>query len=431
MAGMESGSAVVPVPGGTKGRAGPGEQAGPATTQKRGGSLALAFSCIGHLYAHLFPNLIFTAGLALYSDLGMSKGDVLELAAPAMTLYGLAALPAGWLSKRFGAMPLMVAYFFGLGLGAVIAGLATSPWGLALGVGVIGLAGSIYHPVGIAWLIGNSPVEQRGRMLGINGLFGSLGLGSASVVAGTLTDYWDWSMAFLIPGAAALLTGLGLALAWRSGRVADAVADRTPEPTPDRRDTKRVFLILAIAMTCGGLAHLTLSATMPGLLEETLPGWFLTPLSDWTSGEVGAVGLIVAVIFALGTLGNIVGGPVADRFSLRRAYTVFWILQVPLLLLLAAGDGVPLVLWLSAIMFMQTGLLPIENSLVARYTPRDWLSVALGAKFVLAFGVSSAGVWLAGHLHDQTGSHALSYTLLAGLLTMVVALSLFLPKERR
>ena len=58
----------------------------------------------------------------------------------------------------------MVVFFVGTGGAAIATGSAGSPAALAFGLAAIGLFGSIYHPVGTAWLVRNA--ANRGRALG-------------------------------------------------------------------------------------------------------------------------------------------------------------------------------------------------------------------------------------------------------------------------
>src|SRR6202049_4922149 len=99
----------------------------------------------------------------------------MRLSLPGTVLYGLGALPAGILGDRWSAERMMVLFYVGSGLAAIATGLATGPLGIAIGLGLIGLFGSIYHPVGIAWLVRNAESPRRG--LGLNGIFRSHGVG--------------------------------------------------------------------------------------------------------------------------------------------------------------------------------------------------------------------------------------------------------------
>jgi len=139
--------------------------------------LAVFFANAGHTLTHLLMLLYPTVVLALEGRFGLSYGELMLLALPGTILYGAGALPAGWLGDRWSAEHMMVLFYLGSGAAALATGLATGPIGIAVGLGFLGLFGSIYYPVGIAWLVRNA--ENRGKVLGWNGIFGTVGVGIA------------------------------------------------------------------------------------------------------------------------------------------------------------------------------------------------------------------------------------------------------------
>ena len=87
-------------------------------------------------------------------------------------------------------------------------GFANDRVTLLVGLTLIGTFGAIYHPVGIAWLVKHS--VNRGRALGINGVFGNIGTASAAIVAGFLADFFGWRYAFFVPGILSLIFGFSI-----------------------------------------------------------------------------------------------------------------------------------------------------------------------------------------------------------------------------
>ena len=61
---------------------------------------------------------------------------------------------------------------------------------------------------------------RRGRALGINGIFGGLGMAVAPGVTGFLTSTLGWRAAFVVPGVACL--AVGIAFAWFVREIAPA-----------------------------------------------------------------------------------------------------------------------------------------------------------------------------------------------------------------
>jgi len=385
----------------------------------RAAKLPVLFANLGHLLTHMLMLLYPTVVLALEGRFGLTYGELITLSMPGFLLYGFAALPAGWLGDRWSAEHMMVIFFLGSGAAAILTGLADGPLGIAVGLAGIGLFGSIYHPVGIAWLVRNA--ENRGRMLGWNGIFGSLGVGSASFVAGALTDLVSWRAAFIVPGAIAAIVGIALAVLVRGRHVVALKTDRKPEAEPDRGDARRAFIVLSITMMLAGLVFQILVVSMPKLFDLRLTGL--------TSGGTLGTGGFVSFVFMVSAAVQIIGGWLADRYSLRRVYVLCWAAQIPVLILITNMREAPLVALMTLLFSLETLTGPAENSLLVRYTPGRWRATAFGAKFVLSLGVSSLGVPLAGWVFDSTGDFSWLYGIMGVFVAIIVAASLFLPRD--
>ena len=208
--------------------------------------LALLFSCLGHAYMHLFTAFYFVIALSLEADWGVPNHELVKLWALGSLLVGFAALPAGWLGDRWSASGMMTVFFIGLGVSGIVCGLVNSTTALMLGLAAVGLFSAIYHPVGVAWLVKSA--RARGMALAVNGIFGSLGVASAGLVAGVLIDAVSWRAAFIVPGVVCLATGIALLLALRLGWLSEDEAERAPEPLPARGERVRVYAVLVMTM---------------------------------------------------------------------------------------------------------------------------------------------------------------------------------------
>ena len=387
----------------------------------RPATFALVFAGVGHFFAHLLMLLYPTVVLVIEGRWGMSYGELLSLALGGFVLFGLGALPAGWLGDRWSAERMMVVFFVGTGGAAIAAGLAEGPVTLALGLAAIGLFGSIYHPVGTAWLIRNA--ANRGRALGWNGISGSIGLAAAPFVAGALAQVISWRAAFVIPGVLCAATGLALFWMVRSGNVSAVPVDRHPEPSATRGDTVRTFIVLSFTMLADG----TISQAIP----VALPKAFAAGLIGLTDGETLDAGGFVTLVFLVAATGQLAGGWLADRFAMKAVYILAWAVQAPLFFIAAQAHDVPLLATMMAVNYLGVLATPAENALLARYTPAKWRATAYGAKFVLALGVSTIGVQLVAMTYDSTGSFATLWLALGGCAGFVALAGLFLPGRPR
>jgi MFS transporter, FSR family, fosmidomycin resistance protein len=380
--------------------------------------LAVFFSCTGHATMHVLTALFLTIVLGLEQDWGMSYDELITLWTLGALMVGLGAPLAGWLGDRWSDAKMMAVFFVLTGAGAVAAGLSDGPNGLMLALAVLGLGASIYHPVGMSWLVKNA--TNRGRAMGFLGIFGSLGIAVAALIAGGLTQAIDWRAAFWIPGAVSIALGVALAACIASGIVVDRERDVKPEAPPSRGDAWRAFIVLSVTMLCAGLIFQATSTAMPKWFGERMGG----VVGDGTLG----VGGLVTMVYLFGSISQLTGGWLCDRFPLKRVYVACLLVQVPLLVVAAALTGLPLLAVATAMVFAGSLQIPAENLLLARYTPDRHRGLAFGAKFVLSFGASPLAVQMVAAFYGIGGFGWLFVTL--GVLALLAfAAALLLPRE--
>lgn len=371
--------------------------------------IALGFASAAHTYSHMFVLFFATVVLVLEHVWGMSYADLFALSIPGVVMYGVAALPAGWLADRWSSAGMIAIFFLGTGASSILTGLATEPWHLMVGLTAIGTFAAIYHPVGIPWLIKHA--RNHGRALGINGVFGSAGTAIAALVAGGLSDIWGWQTAFWVPGLICLLTGMIFILALRSKWIVEGEGEVSPSPVPHATDRRRAFFMLSITVVCGGLIYQMTAYAMPKVFEERL--------FDFTGQSVLGIGGFVSLCYFISSATQIIGGELADRMSRKTLYAACQLLQVPVYAL-AFVTFSPILIPVAAVM-VSLNLMgqPAENSLLARYTPLSWRGKVFGVKFLLTLGVSSVGVSLIPLIHLLSGNLDMLFIFLA----MAAALS--------
>src|SRR3546814_10846564 len=121
-------------------------------------------------------------------------------------------------------------------------------------------------------------------------------------------------------------------------------------------------------------------------------------ISDWSSDvcssdlSVFGIGGMVTIVYTCSALTQLVGGELADRYSLRGVYaTVQW-LQIPVILFAMTVIHPALVGVAALMVSLNVAGQPAENSLLAKYTRPQWRGRAFVVKFVLTLCVSSLGV---------------------------------------
>jgi MFS family permease len=380
--------------------------------------LSLVFSSLGHGYVHVFSVYFYLVVLPLEREWRLPYSDLIELWTVGSLLIGALALPLGWIADRWSATGMMIVFFVGLGGAAIACGLAPSPFWLWVGLCLLGAFAAIYHPVGLPWLVRTS--RSRGKALGINGIFGSMGVAAAGLVAGTLIDLAGWRVAFVVPGAVVIATGLVMWGCVRTGLVSDGTgADAGPAAAPaSRGDRRRAFGVLLVTMFGGAIIYQSTLAVLPKLFEVRL--------GDLVGHGTFGVGALVAVAYGLAGLSQIAAGHLADRYPLKRVYVIAIACQAPLLWAAAHVGGLPLVPIATLMIIANTASLPAENILLAETAPRRQ-SAAFGVKFVLSFGAAPLAIRIVAFATEHPAGLFWLFVALAVTSAAVTIAALFLP----
>jgi MFS family permease len=242
----------------------------------------IVFINTAHTITHYSLVILPTAVLVMAVP-GASYGPILALATGMFVFYGLLSLPQGWLAQRFGHKILMTAFFLGIAAGLIGAGLAHSPTMLAIALACAGGFAAIYHPIGTTMLV-EAAGEKPGRSIGVNGVFGNLGVALAPVVTAFLANAVGWRAAFIVPG----LFCVAIGLLWMRTPLVPAhlhhVNRRLFPPIPRHLVRRAVLVLMLIAMS-SGLVFNAFTLLLPKLLQERLAGnatccpWLASPPS--------------------------------------------------------------------------------------------------------------------------------------------------------
>lgn len=382
------------------------------------------FLNIGHAYDHLFMLLYPTVVLTLETEFSQSYGDLLSLSVPGFLAFAVGTIPAGWLGDRWSRSGMIAIFFIGVGVSAIFTGLARTELEIGIGLFFIGLFASIYHPVGISMVVQNQ--EKVGRLLGINGVWGNMGIAAAAFVAGGLGSWISWEAAFYIPGAISIITGIIYIWVSRSWQLNEKIAGpKTPNAfksiSLSRESRKTIMLvigILAVAAFLIGLVFQTSTIALPKLFDEGL--------SSITSSPLGVGGMVTLVV-TVAAFAQIGAGQLIDKFSPKLIWIVALFSQVPLLVLVGIITDIHLVITTFIVLIIIFGEIPIQDALLARNTPEHLRSRVYGIKFSLALGASALAVPIVSAFHGTSGGFSWLFGLLALCALLVGVLALWLP----
>lgn len=387
----------------------------------------ITFSCVAHFLTH-FYELIFPAlAIPLMISLKMDLADVLKLSFPMYLLFGLGALPWGIISDRYGNRKSLIVFFFGSGMGALMTSFSHSEISIVLSLATIGFFASIYHPAGMGLI--SLGIKNRGMALGINGVAGNLGLVSAPFAAGILNWLVGWEMTYLLIGIFSILWGIIILLVDIDETPIHKETAGNDSASGNNNNYIKYFVILCVIMTIAGLAYRANSIVLPAYLE--FKAGFLWDFfknihfSNLEGTKTMAATLLTSTVYMVGIFGQLVGGKLADKYDLRWMYLMFHGLSLPFVILMGVFNQQLLVASAAVYIFFSLGMQPIENSLVAKFTPNKWRSTGYGIKFILVFGVGSLAVYLVGWIKDAWNLGTV-YFFAGGAIVVLVILIIYL-----
>jgi len=378
-------------------------------------SLVLIFSSVGHAFMHMFAAFYFVIILSIEIEWNLSYDELIKLWSLGALLVGLGAIPFGWLSDRWSRSSMMVIMFLGMGISSVLCGLSSSVVGLFFGLSILGLACSIYHPVGIAWVVNSS--KKKGKALGINGIFGGIGIGSGAFIAGFLLKFFTWNMTFIIPGIISIVTGFILLLLIFFNKI--SFANINNEFAAEKNSTNNL-IIISLIMLC---AIFGLGLTFQ-IMQTSLPKVFDIRLDEYSTFKIGST---IGIIYLLSGLMTFIGGILADKFSLKKIYIIGLAGQVPCYLAIAYFSGLPLIFVCLAAAIFNSSILPAENILLSKFTPEKHHGLIYGCKFIIVFCSGPLAVFAAAQIYQMTLEFTNLFLISSLIMFLIFFLAIFLP----
>ncbi len=374
---------------------------------------------IAHGIDHMFLLIFATAVASIAVEFGYADWtDLMPYSVGAFALFGLGALPAGRLGDVWGRRVMMIIFFFGIGAAALLTALTQNAWQLAGALTLLGAFAAIYHPVGIPMLVQNAP--NPGAVIGVNGLAGNLGIAVAAIVTGFLVKWIGWRAAFAVPGILAIACGIMFAIVCPKEAHA-----------PSKGKGGKAKVVLTPAMLVRAFAVMTAAAATSSILFNFTTNGNSQLLSESFRGVIedpAVLGALLALIYTVASFSQLVVGRLIDVMPFKPLQLWMSVAQVPLLIIAAYTQDWGMFLALMAVMIFIFGSIPFTDAMIVRYVDDRLRSRVAGMRLTVAFGISSAAVWLLGPMVKSMGFATLLW-IMAGIAAVKAAIVLFLPDE--
>jgi MFS family permease len=397
------------------------------------GSGVLAMFGVSALYGSTFGLFL----LPLQQSLGWSRGDIAFALTLATLFTPLVAPLTGWVIDKVPLRPLILAGVVLQSLNfAAFSLMQGSVWvyyGLCLALMLTAAGASL---LSLAKLVQGWFDRSLGRALGL--LFACGGVGGILHPLWTqaVISQFGWRQAFMVMAGLSLLTcGLSALLFLRER---DPAARRVVSAVPEARPPAAT----AAATGANG------PGSMAAFLRDAI-WWKLALFNMLFALGVGAIfmhfaallqdrgatpgqaALAMSLVGLGGLTGNLLAGWLADRMPASRLAVI--VMAVPMLatLVIYAGGG----LWVS---IAAGGLLGLcsggDNSvsllLARRYFSADTFGRASATQMVATAAGGGISPWLAGLVHDRTGSYDLALIIAAASMGAAALAAWWLPESR-
>ena len=372
---------------------------------------------ISHFLDHFIMLVFAKAAYDAGRYFGMSYEEIIVYGVAGFVLFGGMAPVAAQLADRYSRSLMMVVYHFGIGIAAVLAGLAQSVWQLGAAIGLIGVFAAIYHPVGIAMLIKSN--RSIGFRLGINGVFGNMGVAAAPLIIGLLLTVGDWRLCFVASGLFCIGYGVVFILALVE-EAAPAGKAKSKMATGFAPGWKMALGSMLLSTASGGFIFGAMTFVVPRYFEISLPN---------VSTSVAITGLLASIVYAAASFSQIGVGWLIDRVAPKWVLFSIGIGQVIFVALAARFTDYALFFAMLVAMCFVFGQIPITDTILSRYVPDNWRARVLSVKFMVNLTIGATVLPICGAILQSGYEMAALFTVMSILAVFVVIAGALLPVQ--
>jgi MFS family permease len=366
----------------------------------------------------------------IIADLNWDRGTISFVVAVNLWISGLLQPFTGHLMDRFGARWLFVISVTAYGLGVVLIGFTNSfaylliVYGILLGAATAGASISLTNALVAQWFRG-----WRAFAMSINNASAALGQLFLVYISFLLLESSGWRVSHLYLGTAALMVTLPMALMMPRrtmqsvGKAGAAGHQESAQGPLETTSWSKALCSAPLWQLNGG--YFVCGMTVSLFSVHLIP--FATDRGVFPETAAKAFGLMATISVA----GSLLSGILSDRIGRKNVLALAYLIR--------GGAFALLLLWrhdLALYVFAVIGGLswlatpPSVIALTGEIYGMRALGT-LGGISLLAHQIGGgASVWLAGVMHDMTGSYDLSFTL-AAVALMGASFISFSIAERR
>ena len=372
-----------------------------------GGVLTLSFfHFMNHLYSLSLPPLFPL--LKKHFEVGNTEVGLITAVISFMMV--ILQLPLGIYSDRFGRRKLLSLGLLFMMTATLLISFGNTFWVILGFVGLLGIGLSTYHPVGTSAIADLATEENTGKLMSMQAVGGSLGVGLAPLILGGLASFLGWRL----PLRFLALAGLPLLV------ILFFTLDET------KTEGQRGKLVLpSLTLT----VVLALFYFLRGFVFKSITTFLPTYFVEIKGLSLVEGGLNTSIFLLTGVFVQPIGGILADRWnrvfiiiasSLGSAVVLFALVSLPI----TKGVVYLLLILLGGFLYLTV---PSVLSFVKQISPSEGYGMSFGFIFSSTALAGAIAPILVGYLGDKF-SLSLAFKILP-LLLVLAGLSIFLIRK--
>ncbi len=365
---------------------------------------------LSHFFCHV-AILTYPAILILIKDKFHVDYETLgTIAGIYLFLFGAGSLPVGFIADKIKKKHILRVYLVGMAFFSFTAAASANFYVFSLSIILMGLIGSIYHPVGLSMMsfIGSDKL----RAFAIHGIAGTLGVALSAGFAGILGYFLGYTFPYLILGI--IFTSLFILSyifklqidAGETGAAAEKnQAIEKPAPASAVKGFIKEFfhlnlVLIFIAEFLNGFVFQGVFSFLPAYVGTELKNYiFFHNQAAAAGGFFVTLALIVGVFFQYNST------RITKNYKSNRAFA-FLVLASGIFLLIS-GFTHNILLFISVLAFsaFNFSINPISNLMISQNAREKYRATAYGVFFFSGFGIGSVAAPIGGVIAQQFALH--------------------------
>ncbi len=325
------------------------------------------------------------------------------ITASALLMTSLQAV-TGYVADRWNRIRLLLFGLAILGLGTILAGFSTNYVQILAFGCLIGVGGSVFHPIGYSLLSDAFEPGNRGKALGLGSAAGDIAVPVAFATSGVLAPVLGWRNLFILWGLVAIIAAIMLPLIIKEPRKKGSHLNATNNTKTIVRKLIPIFIVMGLAAASYKIAS----------------SFMTTYLTDYFELNIESANFTLALMMVIGTIGSIVGGALVDKFGEKNTVTAEMVVLGGLSIVsFYIGDVYFLSGLICTMGFFVLGVWPSFYSVIARSTTLGARAFMYGILFAGAGSFGSFFPYISGAFADIFGLQVI--LILIGFLSLVAA----------